>query len=979
MAAQGHIDEDLYSRMMYALGKESLEKMSKATILLIGCDNLGVEIAKNCILGGISVYLYDPTLVTEIDIESNIYIKDEFLNKRRDYAIKQKLQELNPYSNVKVIFGVQSKESITNESINDHEYTVVVTSNKGIEENIHYNYFARERRIPFVSALSEGLFGRVFNDFGDFNVIDNNGEPLKEGAFEYDSDENIIITYEDHDLQTGESIKIENIDGIYRVNIIDKKSFKIENISDSEKLSRMNNKRFVQVKIPETINFCSFEEFVNNDDNKNYMITDLSHIERIEKIGKLFDNIDYVRSKGSEMTFQSAYDEFLKFVDDENLVKKFVQSINCSCIAIDSIIGGFASQEITKACTNKLTPLNNAMIYSAPQLIDDDYFTSDLLFNNRYSQKVMWGNEFENKLMDSSGFIVGAGAIGCEHLKNYAMLGIASGGGKLYITDMDTIERSNLSRQFLFRSNHIGKPKSETASAVVKAMKPTLNIESHNNAVSPMTRNIYNVDFFNGLDFVANALDNIDARKFMDDECVFHMKPLLESGTLGTKGNVQVILPNKTLSYNSTEDPPEETFPLCTIKNFPYKIDHTISWARDKFNEYFEKIPFNARNYLENDSYISGFPSNEQLEIAESLKWIFDNAPRNIMDCIKFAIKQWHVNFNEFIVKLLEKYPENYRTSQGSLFWSGNKRCPILMDFDLNDEDVFNFIVSCTLLWAYIFDIDDNYHIDKECIERVYEDYLHDENSRMTDDDDIVIGENEEEEKNIIEQRNLNKRLEDILPEKDPSLTIKEIKFEKDDPLNHHIDFINSCSNIRAKIYGIETVDKHTTKGIAGKIIPALATTTSLVSGLVAIETLKVIKNLDNIKYYNDSFMNLAIPYIIHSEPSEVSVMEKFGIKYTLWDRYEMVDNNPTVKEILEFIENITHLEIETLTTQSGDVIYSKSGFFMSKNVSKERINMIIKDIIESNDNNVLKIFYMVEDDDSMDDSELPPVIVYTK
>ena len=47
---------------------------------------------------------------------------------------------------------------------------------------------------------------------------------------------------------------------------------------------------------------------------------------------------------------------------------------------------------------------------------------------------------------------VGAGAIGCEMLKNWAMMGMSAGPqGQIIVTDMDTIEKSNLNRQFLFR------------------------------------------------------------------------------------------------------------------------------------------------------------------------------------------------------------------------------------------------------------------------------------------------------------------------------------------------------------------------------------------------------------------------------------------------------------------------------------------------------------------------------------------------
>lgn len=62
----------------------------------------------------------------------------------------------------------------------------------------------------------------------------------------------------------------------------------------------------------------------------------------------------------------------------------------------------------------------------------------------------------------------------------------------------------------------------------------------------------------------------------MDRRCVLYEKPLLESGTLGTKGNTQVIVPHLTESYSSSQDPPEKETPSCTVKNFPYAISHTI-------------------------------------------------------------------------------------------------------------------------------------------------------------------------------------------------------------------------------------------------------------------------------------------------------------------------------------------------------------------------------------------------------------------
>ena len=70
----------------------------------------------------------------------------------------------------------------------------------------------------------------------------------------------------------------------------------------------------------------------------------------------------------------------------------------------------------------------------------------------------------------------------------------------------------------------------------------------------------------------------------MDQRCVFFEKPLLESGTLGTKGNTQVIIPHLTESYASSQDPPEKETPSCTVKNFPNAIAHTIEVSACTYN-----------------------------------------------------------------------------------------------------------------------------------------------------------------------------------------------------------------------------------------------------------------------------------------------------------------------------------------------------------------------------------------------------------
>lgn len=70
---------------------------------------------------------------------------------------------------------------------------------------------------------------------------------------------------------------------------------------------------------------------------------------------------------------------------------------------------------------------------------------------------------------------------------------------------------------------------------------------------------------------------------------------------------------------------------------------------------------------------------------------------------------------------------------------------------------------------------------------------------------------------------------------------IYPIEFEKDDDNNFHIDFIHAAANLRARNYKIHECEQQKTKMIAGKIIPAIATTTAMITGCVSAEIYKFV------------------------------------------------------------------------------------------------------------------------------------------
>ena len=114
-------------------------------------------------------------------------------------------------------------------------------------------------------------------------------------------------------------------------------------------------------------------------------------------------------------------------------------------------------------------------------------------------------------------------------------------------------------------------------------MNASIRVKSYEDRVGADTEGTFNDDFFNSIDGVVTALDNVEARLYVDQRCMYYRKPMVDSGTLGTKGNTQVVLPYQSENWGASRDPPEASIPICTLKNFPHKIEHTIQWSRDFF------------------------------------------------------------------------------------------------------------------------------------------------------------------------------------------------------------------------------------------------------------------------------------------------------------------------------------------------------------------------------------------------------------
>lgn len=864
------IDEGLYSRQLYVLGHDAMRRLGRSDVLISGVRGLGVETAKNVILGGVkSVTIHDEGNVQLADLSSQFYLSEKDVGKNRAEISVPALAELNKNVPVMAYTGKLTPEFIS-------KFRVIVLTESSLEEQVWISDLTHSRKIALIIASTRGLFGQVFCDFGsDFTIADVDGNPpISVMISSVTKEEKGIVACLDetrHGFEDGDYVTFSEIEGMKELNGCEPRKIEVLgpytfSIGDTRSFSDyVRGGVATQVKMPKTISFKSLRESLKSPE---FLISDFAKFDRPHQLHIAFQALDeFVRRNGclpkswdkndAAALFEIAEDirkrEGVEVDLDRKLVDQFSFLSRGDVSPMNAAIGGIVAQELMKACSGKFSPIFQWLYFDALECLPQDKELSpeDVApTGSRFDGQIaVFGNEFQKLLASQRYFIVGAGAIGCELLKNFAMMGMCSGAsGMLYVTDMDTIERSNLNRQFLFRDRDIGQLKATTAAAAVKKMNPLLNIKAHEDRVGPDTENVYNDDFFESLNGVANALDNVEARIYMDRRCVYYRKPLLESGTLGTKGNVQVVVPFLTESYGSSHDPPEKSIPICTLKNFPNAIEHTLQWARDEFEGLFTLPALKADLYISDQAEFAksmSVPGTQPVEVLESVKRLLvDERPRNFEDCVLWARLHFEEQYNNQIQQLLFNFPPDQTTSTGAPFWSGPKRCPHPIAFDPNNSTHIDYVLSTANLRAFMFSLPDGQVRDAERVKSIVSKIVVPKFSPKSGVK-IAVTDAEAQAANNDDDSDMPP-LEAIQAQIPPVDQLKKevricpIEFEKDDDDNFHMDFIVASSNLRAENYDIAPADKYKSKLIAGKIIPAIATTTSLVAGLVALELYKV-------------------------------------------------------------------------------------------------------------------------------------------
>ncbi|KAF9431553.1 E1 ubiquitin-activating protein uba2 [Entomortierella beljakovae] len=474
------------------------------------------------------------------------------------------------------------------------------------------------------------------------------------------------------------------------------------------------------------------------------------------------------------------------------------------------------------------------------------------------------GKSLVNAVANSRVLMVGAGGIGCELLKNLVM----SGFKNIEVIDLDTIDLSNLNRQFLFQKQHIKKSKAHIAKQSALAFNPNVNIVSRHQNIKEQE---FSVDWFKGFDLVMNALDNLDARRHVNKMCLAANIPLIESGTAGYLGQVTVIQKDKTECFDCQPKETPKTFPVCTIRSTPSTPIHCIVWAKSYL---FGLLFGNAED--DDDEVLS--KENGDDETAKELAALAaeSQALKEILASSKTE---------GFAERVFDKvfYSDIQRLRSMEDMWKTRKApTPLKYKDILSQTEELPSAADATI-----------------------------ETSTLKDQKVWTLRETVEVFSDSLEK--LTKRLQE-LKVKDSEANVQ---FDKDDA--ETLDFVTATANLRSLVFGIEEKSRFQVKAMAGNIIPAIATTNAIVAGMMVMLAFKIIN-----KHLSDCKTSYLVygrhrPQLIVSEPL-AKPNPKCYICRNSYIGLKIDTASSTVQDVIDLFEENSLIDIEI--QENGRVIY---------------------------------------------------------
>lgn len=360
-------------------------------------------------------------------------------------------------------------------------------------------------------------------------------------------------------------------------------------------------------------------------------------------------------------------------------------------------------------------------------------------------------------------------------------------------------------------------------------------------------------------------------------------------------------------------------------------------------------------------AYLAKLPSEgtgtSQLAKLKCVKRMLEQRDGSFDMCVHFAVLELQDKFHDSISQLLHTFPLDHVTSEGTPFWSGPKRPPAPIKFDPNDPLHLDFVIAASNLYAANLGIPqcrDPARIKQLAASVKVAEFKPKDVKIKVDDKDTTregcVDDDEAVRAMIAEMGKLGKQLKD-------SKQLDPAEFEKDDDSNYHISFIAAAANLRARNYKIPEADFHKVKMIAGKIIPAIATTTAMVTGLVSAELLKLVTlKSRKVDEFKNGFVNLALPLFLLSEPlpplqtkskdHDPVIMGPVKAKpegFTSWDKVTVNLGDATLKAFVDYLMN--EVGVEVMIMSAGNACLYNAYLPAHKKRLTEKVTKLWEDV----------------------------------
>jgi len=849
------------SRLELAITSHGLANMHNLKIAIYGIGPIGTEVLKNLVLscaGRIDVFDEEKTNI--YDVGSNFYSRITDYNEQ-----KSRIESIIPRIHDICLGNCVNGFEKSIDSINIDEYDgIIVTKLLPIKQMLRVSEECHKKGKLFLLTFCIGPLSFSFEDFGESHTVVN-GIGLEPSNHSINS------------IQCGPTTKL--------VYFSDKKlNHKFVRLSDVQYLPEINDKDIkviadkngiVEIDFDSSKCICNeksshFGRFTERPTEISISHSSLSQV--IESQALINDYVFLILIEIMFFIEEKGYHPRLLNSDDSNEVSKRVLSkyqnnrVPITFEQVTQIVellgieyppaavcgGSISSQEVVKFATKMIKPFPKQWSICDLTNLFRMRNGKPVLLGDRYdSIRSVIGNESMNKIRTSKFAIIGVGAIGCEYARQASLFGVKG----VVLFDHDIIEASNLTRQFLFTSKENGKGKAEVARFAILNCNPDIK-EEHVIA--------YN-EKFNGTKFhdlgidevsvIFSGVDSFQSRKYISSICHSYGKVMVNSGMEGLCSNFGSYVPNVTNTYsNSNEDESKDNVPACTLKSFPTTSMHVIQWAKNKFCEWFYKIP-NMINKPE------GYPKEDNIPVLKEISISF----KTIKDCAIWSLKEFHSIMMKSPTNLLQRHSKN------SSFWSNNCFPPEPIEFDPKNSKHVSFITSLTILKAQQYHID----YDKDQIEGLVADLSLEDIPQLSKPQFV----NNEEFIRLINQYKIQ----------NPN-PLKSIEYNKDNP--DHLNALHSMVINRSEVYQIATISRLEVLKLSGSVAPTLPTTTSavgsyafncMIPGLILGEESKTFPTLGNINLgiarincYYDTFQEHENPWDFIEIDGEITIKELY-------------------------------------------------------------------------------------------------------